>query len=104
MNYNLFKIKVEQLIEDRKNFHPNDDFRTYEYWEKISDFMAIDEKSTIKFLNECDKETAFWMSEVFEDLSKRFRSENVIIAFENIDKKFPDLNLTSFVDEARNLL
>ena len=104
MDYNVFKSKVEQLIEKRKGFHPNDDIRTYKYWEEISDFMATDEINTIKFLNECDKETAKWMSEIFEDLSEKFRSENVIIAFDMLDKKFPDLNLTSFVDGARSYL
>jgi len=104
MDYNSFKSRVERLIEERKGFHPNDELRTYKYWEEISDFMATDEISTIKFLGECDKETADWMSEVFEDLSERFKSEKVITAFEKLDKKYPDLNLASFIEGARSFL
>lgn len=103
MDYNTFKIEVEKLLEERKGFHVND-LRINEYWERISDFMATDEDNTIRFLNECEKDTANWMSEVFEDISERLKSENIIIAFDKLDKKFPDLNLTSFVDGARSFL
>ncbi len=104
MEYYIFKTKVEQLIEERKKLHSNDNLRTYKYWERLSDFMGSDEIKTIKFLNECDADTAGWISEIFDDLSKRFRSENIITALDNLDKKFPDLNLTSFVDDARSFL
>ncbi|MEW7278195.1 hypothetical protein ABW636_06335 [Aquimarina sp. 2201CG1-2-11] len=104
MDYNSFKSRVGQLIEERKSFHPNDDLRTYKYWEEISDFMAADEISTIKFLEECDKETASWMSEVFEDLSERLKSNKFIDCLERLAKRFPDQNLESFIQDARSFL
>jgi len=104
MDYNSFKSRVEQLIEERKGFHPNDDLRTYKYWEEVSDFMAADEASTIKFLNECDKETANWMSEVFEDLSEKLKSSKFIECLERLAKRYPNGNLESFIEDARSFL
>lgn len=104
MDYNSFKTRVEQLIEERIGFHPNDDLRTYKYWEEISDFMATDETNTIKFLDESDKETANWMSEIFEDLSAKLKSSKFIECLERLSERYPEENLESFIEDARSFL
>ena len=104
MDYIYFKDKVVQLIEQRKKLHPNDEFHIYKYWEEISSFMSINEGYTTQFLNECDKETVDWLSEIFEDLSEKLKSKNIILVLENLDNKFPDLNLSNFVKSARHYL
>ncbi len=103
MDYNTFKTEVERLYNERKQLHINDP-SVYDHWKKIADFMASDEKGTLKLLDECDSETALWFSEIFDDLSERLKSMNFIKALEKLDEKFPNLKLTKFVNDAKNYL
>lgn len=103
MEYIIFKREVFLFLQERKKIHDNDP-AIYSFWNKFADFMSNNEENTILFFKECDEDTADWMSEIFEDISERLRSNRFIKSIELLDKKYPKLNLTSFVESAKNYL
>ena len=103
MDFSAFKNELEQLLEVRKKLHINDP-AVYQHWNKIADFMASDEQNTIEFLKHCDQDTTEWISEIFEDISKRLRSKAFIKAIEKAESEFPELKLKDLVNDARAYL
>lgn len=103
MEYSAFKKQAVLFLDERKKLHDNDP-AIYFFWNKFADFMSANEEGTILFIEECDEDTADWMSEIFEDISKRLKSQKFIAALELLNEKYPNLNLTSFVDGAKSYL
>lgn len=104
MEYIDFKSQLLTLIEERKAIDINDELNTYKFWEKASDFTVKNIQNTISFLKECDEETANWLSEIFEDIAEKSKSKEIVAMFEELDIKYPELKLTSFVEGAKSFL
>ena len=96
MEYIKFKTEINNLITERQTFHPNDEYRIYSYWGKISNMLITDETKTIKLLNESDKETIEWLSEIFEEISDKLNTEKILNTLNKLNSKFPDLKLNNF--------
>ena len=95
--------EIREIINNRKKLHPNDP-KVEEYWEELTEVLVRDESETIDFLNECSEEDISWISEVFEDISEQLNSIVFIKALEKIEKKYPNLDLHDFIEDAKDML
>ncbi|EGQ1195177.1 hypothetical protein I2K11_002470, partial [Listeria monocytogenes] len=51
------------------------------------------------YLKNCSKEDVLLISSVFDDVSEKIQSRKFISCLRELDKKFPDLILTFFIDD-----
>ena len=99
----MLKEKVRIIIKHRSELHVNDPIAEV-YLEILVDVLSKNEDATIAFINSCDLETIEWLSEIFDDLSISMQSKKLIECLWDIDKKYPSLNLTSFIKDAEDCL
>lgn len=94
------KEKINEIIEKRKKLHIEDDFGIQKCWEELSNIFSVDENKTISYLNSCEKEELYWISEALEDISEKLESKNFIMCLRNLNKRFPELEMTKDIDLA----
>ncbi len=51
------------------------------------------ENELINILENCSEEGVYWLSEVFEEISKNLQSQIFFYYLKTLPRKFPDLNL-----------
>ena len=96
--------KINQIIEKRKKLHIEDDFGIQKCWEDLTNVLSDNENKTISYLNSCEKEQIYWISENFEDISENLESKDFIRCLRNLDKKFPVLEMTKDIDLAEEYI
>lgn len=75
---------IRKIIESRKRLDTHDAFRTEECWNAEIQTLTADIKNTLHFFeSECSDDELFWLSEVFEKVSKILQSKD----FANILRK-----------------
>lgn len=52
----------------------------------------------------CSKDDVLLISSVFDYVSDNLQSKRFISCLRELDKKYPDLKLTSFIDDAENYI
>lgn len=82
----------------------NDDVGIEKYWNKMTERLTQNEEDTIDYLNECNENDLYYISEIFEDISEILQSERFISCLRNLDKKFPELDMTNDIDIAESYL
>ncbi len=103
MDYNSFKSKVEQFIENRNNIHDNDP-ALYQFWNRFADFLAQEEALTIQFLNDTNANNVDLISEIFEDISEKVKSKKFIECLEALEIKFPEKLLKHSINAAKSFI
>ncbi|MBU3106111.1 hypothetical protein [Clostridium gasigenes] len=96
--------KIKEIIEQRKKLNVNDDMRIQKCWEEITIILSENEKDTIKYLDGCEKDELYWISEVFEDISENLQSKDFIKGLRTLDEKFPELDMTKDIDLAEEYI
>ena len=76
------KEQIEILLEERKNIDAQNDVLTEENHQKIFSIMKNNLSDVIDYLNGCSSESFYWISELFEDLSEHFKSQELIECME----------------------
>lgn len=72
---------IKNIIDKRKSLDVNDEIGLEQCWVEEADIILNDIISAISFINaECDDETLYWMSEVFEDVARKTRSKEFLDA------------------------
>ncbi|KPC72485.1 hypothetical protein ADL26_14080 [Thermoactinomyces vulgaris] len=99
----MLEKQVRQIIKIRSTLHPNDP-SVYMYWDKLTELLSMNELQTIKLLETCSEEEIEWISEVFEDVAYKLQSEAYIKCLERLDQKYPNLNLTELIMEAKEMM
>ncbi|WP_432663713.1 hypothetical protein R9X47_24400 [Wukongibacter baidiensis] len=99
----MIQKNAREIINERAVLHPNDPV-VYEYWDRLTKILSIDLKETIKFLRSCNEEEILWISEVFEDVAYNLQSQEYINCLEELDEKYPHLNLTSDIKIAKDFM
>ncbi|MEI4801712.1 hypothetical protein ACIGHG_03285 [Bacillus sp. NPDC077411] len=96
--------RVKEVISERMSIHPNYSFGIEHCWNKLINLLSEDTQKTIEVLKELDEEQVLYVSEVFEDIAYKLQSQDYINELEKLEKKFPNLNLASFVETAKDFM
>lgn len=100
----MIKNKLESILKERKEKNFNDDYGIQSCWDKMVDILSQNEEETITYLKECNKDDLLLISEVFEDISEQLQSKSFIECLKELDKKYPELNMTKDIDIAEDYL
>lgn len=98
------KDKMDVILNKRKKINLNDDFGIEKSWNEIIEALTENEERTIKYLENCNKEDLYYISEVFEDLMEVLQSKELINCLRKLDEKFPELEMTNDIDIAEGYL
>ncbi|WEA42057.1 hypothetical protein PWO00_14565 [Priestia aryabhattai] len=72
----------------------NDDYGIQKSWNEIIELLSENEENTIRYLENCSKEDLYWISEVFGDVAEIIQSKELIKRLRELDRKFPELEMT----------
>ncbi|WP_185407301.1 hypothetical protein [Listeria booriae] len=95
---------MEIILEKRKSLNINDDFGIEKCWNEMTELLSQNEMETINYLEESTEKDLYYISEIFEDVSERFQSEQFINCLRKLDKKFPELDMTQDIDIAESYI
>ena len=70
---------IERYISNRE---VNNEFETKLFWDESFKILSEDLNFTIDYLNTCDSEEFEVISEIFDDLSEHFKSQQLINCME----------------------
>ncbi|MBC1291719.1 hypothetical protein HCJ13_03830 [Listeria booriae] len=96
--------QMEIILEKRKSLNINDDFGIEKCWSEMTELLSQNEMETINYLEESTEKDLYYISEIFEDVSERFQSEQFINCLRKLDKKFPELDMTQDIDIAESYI
>ncbi|WP_185627086.1 hypothetical protein [Listeria booriae] len=68
---------MEIILEKRKSLNINDDFGIEKCWNEMTELLSQNEMETINYLEESTEKDLYYISEIFEDVSERFQSEQI---------------------------
>lgn len=102
----MINYQMNELIKIRKTIDANDNIATQNIWDKEIEVMTFSIDATIKFLNTSDKDTLYWSSEVWEDISSILKSKELVEAMEKSALRFDDIRdeLLDCANDARTAL
>ena len=102
----MINNQMNELIKIRKTIDANDNIATQNIWDKEIEVMTISIDATIEFLNTSDKDTLYWSSEVWEDISSILKSKELVEAMEKSALRFDDIRdeLLDCANDARTAL
>lgn len=100
----MIKNLIDKLLVERKQKQMEDDYGIQAYWDKMVELLSKDAHQTIQYLQNCAEEDIYFISEVFEDISERLQSPEYILCLRELDKKFPNLDMTKDIDLAEKYL
>ncbi|MDR3189912.1 MAG: hypothetical protein LBT80_01755 [Lactobacillaceae bacterium] len=89
----LNTTKVFELLDAKAKVDVNDDITTQEYWDALTDELSGDEYETIKFLKGLDNDKLEQVSEIFSDLSQRFKSQTFISGLNDVFDSHPTADI-----------
>ncbi len=72
------KKYLKELIEEADKLDPQNDVLWEINRDKRFKEMSKDINETIKYLNECSEDELVWATEVLEELSKHFKSKELV--------------------------
>lgn len=98
------KNKIEVILNKRKKLNINDDDGIQKSWDEIIEVLSEHEEHTIRYLENCNKEDLYWISEVFEDIAENLQSQQLIICLKKLDQKYPDLEMTTDINIAESYI
>jgi len=76
-----------------------------EYWEEIVDMLSEDIEKTRKFLNEdCNEHQIWYMGGYYEDISYKFQNHEFINILEELEKKYPNIDIKQDIQWAKDAL
>ncbi|HDM9419583.1 TPA: hypothetical protein ACF2N8_001946 [Listeria monocytogenes] len=90
------------VLSERKKLHMNDDYGIEKCLSKMTALLSRNEDTTMKYLENCDADDLYWISEIFEDISANLKSQKFIDYLRKLDKKFPELEMTQDIDIAES--
>ncbi|MGX7150188.1 hypothetical protein [Enterococcus ureasiticus] len=93
-----------EVLKKRKNLNINDDFRIEKCWNEMTELLSQNEGETIRYLVDSNKDDLYYISEIFEDISEKLQSEQFINCLRELDKKFPELDMSKDIDIAESYI
>lgn len=96
--------EIQENLKKRRSINQDDDFGLERSWEELTNILSKNEDETIKYLMNCSKDDVLFISSVFDYVSENLQSKEFISCLRELDKKYPDLKLTSFIDDAEDYI
>jgi hypothetical protein len=76
-----------------------------EYWDEIVDMLSEDIEETRNFLKEeCNEHQIWYMSGYYEDISYKFQSHEFINILEELQKKYPNIDIEHDIQCAKDAI
>lgn len=71
--------QLRAIIDRWVSLHPEDDFGTEKCWKEMTEILSNDISATIDYFErQCTDEEFFWLSAIFEDVSEKTQSVELI--------------------------
>ncbi|MBC1703358.1 hypothetical protein HB968_01545 [Listeria welshimeri] len=96
--------EIKENLKKRRSINQDDDFGLERSWEELTNILSKNEDETIKYLMNCSKDDVLLISSVFNYVSENLQSKKFISCLRELDKKYPDLKLTSFINDAEDYI
>lgn len=96
--------EMEAILSKRKELHLNDDYGIQKSWNEITEVLSGNEERAIRYLENCNKEDLYYISEVFEDIAEKLQSKKLIVTLRELDRKYPELEMTKDIDLAESYI
>ena len=97
-------IELNDWLSKRKKANENDSYSIYECWDNIAKILSQNENDTILYLNHCKKEDLYYISEIFEEIAFNFKSQKIISTFEELNQKYPELDMQADIAIAKAII
>lgn len=87
----MISKQMKELVEQKKAIDPhyNDDVESN--WAKMVEVMTANLEWTISYINSASEEEIYFSSEVWDQISEFWRSEELIAAMERAKERFPSI-------------
>jgi hypothetical protein len=85
--------KLIELTTERAAMHPNNDDGANNYWNACAEILSVDLEKTKWVLDRVGPENLYWISEAFEDISKKLQSWEFIDYLEQLQNRYPEVNM-----------
>ena len=100
--------RFKEVIRRRNETHDEYDYGVEMCWKEEIEILSEDVPSTVAYLkNECTADEFAWICEIIDDLAVKTRSREIVEAYRNLGKKYPDMAktfsfefCTSYAEEA----
>lgn len=101
--------KLNVIIEKRKKIEDDIDYERNPVIAEEVELISENEQNTVQFLkNECTGEQIVWLSEVFDEIIAKTKSEAIYEALQETILKYPkeaqEYNLQFFIESAEEYL
>lgn len=87
----MINKQMKELIEARKQINIYDSEEAHKYWDLELDVLEVSLEATIGYINTASEDEICWCAEVWEDLSAYWKSQQLIEAMENCQKRYPHI-------------
>lgn len=86
-----FRDVIKRRIKISKETQDEWDFGIEQCWKEMLKIFCKNIDDTIDFLNtECTSEEYYWISEIFDDITRETQSKKFIDCIEKLQEKFPN--------------
>ncbi len=87
--------KFKEVIKTRNETDDEYDYGVEMCWKEEIEILSEDVPSTVAYLkNECTADEFAWICEIIDDLAVKTRSREIVEAYKNLGKKYPDMAKT----------
>ena len=87
--------RVKEVIKKRNETHDEYDYGVEMCWKEEIEILSEDVPSTVTYLkNECTADEFAWICEIIDDLAAKTQSREIVEAYKNLGKKYPDMAKT----------
>lgn len=84
---------IISLVQWRKELECTERIIEEHYWKPLIEILSKNEKNTINFLENCSDDILYWISEIFEYISKKFQSIEFVKFLRKLQKEHPSIDL-----------
>ena len=87
--------KFKEVLKKRDETHDEYDYGVEMCWKEEIEILSEDVPSTVAYLkNDCTADEFAWICEIIDDLAVKTRSREIVEAYKNLGKKYPDMAKT----------
>lgn len=87
----MINNQMKELINSLKNADMNDHILIHDLWDKEIEVLSFSLDETINYLNAASEEDIYWCSEVWDDISRHFKSKELIDVMIKCKDKYPNI-------------